>query len=184
MQPKTVKEMMVPLADYATVHQDATLFDAVQALKEAQNQFARNRYQHRAVLVFDDKKQIVGKLAQLDVLRSLEPKYKGLEELDNLALFYVDVDAIRSSMETYGLWQKPIDDICRKAAAVRVKDIMEKTGKGEYIEEDESINTAIHQLVVGQKQSLLVTRGKKIVGILRLTDVFKQICDLMEACEI
>jgi CBS domain-containing protein len=184
METKTVKEMMVPLADYATVHQDATLFEAVTALKAAQNQFARNRYQHRAVLVFDDKKQIVGKLAQLDVLRSLEPKYKGLDELDNLALLHVDVDAIRSSMETYGLWQKPIDDICRKAAAVRVKDVMEKTGTAEYIEEGESINAAIHQLVVGQKQSLLVTRGKKIVGILRLTDVFKQVCDLMEACEI
>jgi len=184
MESKTVKEMMIPLSDYATVQQDATLFDAVQALKQAQNQFARNRYQHRAVLVFDDKKQIVGKLAQLDVLKSLEPKYKGLDELDNLALLHVDVDAIRNSMETYGLWQKPIDDICRKAAAVKVRDIMEKTGKGEYIEEDETINTAIHQMVVGQKQSLLVTRGEKIVGILRLTDVFKQICDLMEACEI
>ena len=184
MESKTVKEMMIPLSDYATVQQDATLFDAVQALKQAQNQFVRNRYQHRAVLVFDDKKQIVGKLAQLDVLKSLEPKYKGLDELDNLALLHVDVDAIRNSMETYGLWQKPIDDICRKAAAVKVRDIMEKTGKGEYIEEDETINTAIHQMVVGQKQSLLVTRGEKIVGILRLTDVFKQICDLMEACEI
>ena len=184
MESKTVKEMMIPLSDYATVQQDATLFDAVQALKQAQNQFARNRYQHRAVLVFDDKKQIVGKLAQLDVLKSLEPKYKGLDELDNLALLHVDVDAIRNSMETYGLWQKPIDDICRKAAAVKVRDIMEKTGKGEYIEEDETINTAIHQMVVGQKQSLLVTRGEKIVGILRLTDVFKQICDLMEACEM
>ena len=184
MESKTVKEMMIPLSDYATVQQDATLFDAVQALKQAQNQFARNRYQHRAVLVFDDKKQIVGKLAQLDVLKSLEPKYKGLDELDNLALLHVDVDAIRNSMETYGLWQKPIDDICRKAAAVKVRDIMEKTGKGEYIEEDETINTAIHQMVVGQKQSLLVTRGEKIVGILRLTDVFKQICDLMEACEV
>jgi len=184
MESKTVKEMMIPLSDYATVQQDATLFDAVQALKQAQNQFARNRYQHRAVLVFDDKKQIVGKLAQLDVLKSLEPKYKGLDELDNLALLHVDVDAIRNSMETYGLWQKPIDDICRKAAAVKVRDIMEKTGKGEYIEEDESINTAIHQMVVGQKQSLLVTRGEKIVGILRLTDVFNQVCDLMEACEM
>jgi CBS domain-containing protein len=184
METKTVKEMMIPLEDYATVQQGATLFDAIQALKEAQNQFVRNRYQHQAVLVFDDKKQIVGKLTQLDVLRSLEPKYKGLDELHNLALLHVDVDAIRSSMETFGLWQKPINDICRKAAAVRVKDIMEKTGKAEYIEEDESINTAIHQLVVGQKKSLLVTRGKKIVGILRLTDVFKQVCDLMEACEI
>ena len=32
----------------------------------------------------------------------------------------------------------------------------------------------IHQLVLGHHQSLLVTRGDKIVGILRLTDVFRR----------
>ena len=34
---------------------------------------------------------------------------------------------------------------------------------------------AIHQLVMGRHQSLLVTKGKDIVGILRLTDVFREI---------
>jgi predicted transcriptional regulator len=184
MQSKIVKDMMIPLADYATVHQNATLHEAVQALKEAQDKFNQNLYQHRAVLVYNDKNQIVGKLSQLDLLRSLEPKYKSLEELDKLALLHIDVDYIRNMMEEYGLWQKPINDICRKASTTKVKNIMHKPAKGEFIEESESINTAIHQLVVGQQQSLLVTRGKDIVGILRLTDVFNQVCNLIDACEI
>lgn len=184
MQPRIVKEMMVTLADYATVHQDATLHEAVQALKEAQNKFVQNRYQHQAVLVYDDKDRIVGKLSQLDVLRSLEPKYEGLDELSELAEMHVDVDYIRKMMKEYGLWKKPIDDICRKASALRVKDIMHKPATGEYVEESESINTAIHQMVIGKQQSLLVTRNKNIVGILRLTDVFKQICELIDSCEI
>jgi len=175
---------MVPLADYATVHQDATLHEAVQALKEAQNKFIQNRYQHRAVLVYDNKDRIVGKLSQLDVLRSLEPKYEGLDELNELALLHVDVDYIRKMMDEYGLWKKPIDDICRKASTLRVKDIMHKPAKGEYVEESESINTAIHQLILGKQQSLLVTREKDIVGILRLADVFKKVCELIDSCEI
>jgi hypothetical protein len=37
-------------------------------------------------------------------------------------------------------------------------------------------------LVMGRHQSLLVTRGKDIVGILRLTDVFREIANRISAC--
>jgi len=43
---------------------------------------------------------------------------------------------------------------------------------------------AIHQLVMGHRQSLLVTSDENIVGILRLTDVFMHIFQEMSACEI
>ena len=51
MRSIKVKEIMVPLADYATVSQDANLYTAVLALKEAQENFSQDRYRHRAVLV-------------------------------------------------------------------------------------------------------------------------------------
>jgi len=56
--------------------------------------------------------------------------------------------------------------------------------EGEYVEEDASLDVAIHRLVMGHHQSLLVTRGKKIVGILKLTDVFAEIFQTMKACEL
>jgi predicted transcriptional regulator len=38
---------------------------------------------------------------------------------------------------------------------------------------------------MGHHQSLLVTRAGKIVGILRLTDVFGEICDVIrETCQL
>jgi hypothetical protein len=37
---------------------------------------------------------------------------------------------------------------------------------------------------MGRHQSLLVTRGEEIVGVLRLSDVFKKICDSIKACRI
>ena len=39
-------------------------------------------------------------------------------------------------------------------------------------------------LVMGQHHSLLVTKDKKIVGILRLTDVFAAILDSIKSCAI
>ena len=56
--------------------------------------------------------------------------------------------------------------------------------EGEYIDESASLGEAIHQLVMGRHQSLLVTREKDIVGILRLTDVFKYIFQTLKSCEI
>lgn len=184
MESILVKDMMVPLADYATVNEDATLAEAVIALQEAQEHFDQNRYKHRAILVYNNKNQIVGKVSQLDVLRSLEPKYESLDDLNRLALLHVDVDYIRKMMDEYGLMQKPMDDICRKAATIKVKDIMHIPAKGEHIAEDATLNEASHQLIVGAQQSLLVTRGNNIVGVIRLSDVFQRVSDLMAACAI
>jgi predicted transcriptional regulator len=57
---------------------------------------------------------------------------------------------------------------------------MHTPGEGEYVNEDASLEVACHQLVLGHHQSLLVTRGDKIIGILRLTDVFNAIFQTMK----
>ena len=74
--------------------------------------------------------------------------------------------------------------MCRTEADLRVKDIMYTPTEGEYVEESASMGEAVHQLVMGHHQSLLVTRGVEIVGILRLIDVFKEVCDTMKTCEL
>jgi hypothetical protein len=55
METILVKEMMIPLADYATVSEEANLYEAVVALEEAQRSFDQDKYRHRAILVYDAK---------------------------------------------------------------------------------------------------------------------------------
>ena len=180
---RKVKEMMVPLDEYATVSEDANLYDAILALENAQKRFGHDRYKHRAVLVYDKNKDIVGKLSQLDVIKGLESGYKKVGELKGVARSGFSPELIRSMIEKHGLWQKPLEDVCRSAPKIRVKEVMYSPTEGEYVEEEATLDQAIHQLVVGRHQSLLVTRGGKIVGILRLTDVFMEICTLIKACQ-
>jgi len=45
----------------------------------------------------------------------------------------------------------------------------------ECLNENATLDEAIHILIMGHQQSLLVTREREIVGILRLTDVFSAI---------
>jgi hypothetical protein len=56
--------------------------------------------------------------------------------------------------------------------------------KEEYVEEKASLNEAIHHLIMGHHQSLLVTRGKEIVGILRLSDLFYEVGERIKTCEL
>jgi len=170
----SVKDLMVPLSEYATVTQDATLYEAVLALEEAQENFEdkHTRYRHRAILILDKDGHVVGKLSQLDVLRALEPKYQEMVQGEGLHRFGFAKEFEKSILEEFHLFASPLGDICRKAGEKNVKEFMYTPGKSEYVSEDATLDVAIHQLIIGHHQSLLVTRSKKIVGVLRLTDVF------------
>jgi CBS domain-containing protein len=184
MRSIKVGELMVPLAAYATVSEEATLREAVLALEEAQKHVAGDREKHRAILVLDKKGTVVGRLDQWTVLWALEPRYKQMGDLRETSRYGFSPDFLRSMIESYGLWRKPLEGLCRKAAEITVKDIMHTPVEVEFVGEDASLDTAIHLLVMGRHQSLLVTRGEEIVGVLRLSDVFKKICDNIKACQI
>ena len=184
MKTISVKDLMVPLSEYTTVSQEATLYDAVMALEKAQETFDPKKHRHRAVLAFDKNNKIVGKLGQLDILRTLEPKYAEMGDLGPLSRAGFSPQFLKSMIEKFALWDKPLSDICNKAARMKVKDIMYTPTEGEYVEENASLGEAVHRLVMGHHQSLLVTRGDEIVGILRLVDVFKEVRDTMKSCEL
>jgi predicted transcriptional regulator len=179
-----VKDLMVPLEEYATVSEDATLYEAVVALEEAQKGFDQTRDRHRAILVLDKQGKVVGKLSQHDVIRGLEPSYDRIGDFRGSSRMGFSPEFIRSLLKNYALWEKPLKEICRKAAEIKVKDIYYTPTKGEFVREEDTLNTAIHHLIVGHHQSLLVTRGHDVVGILRLSDVFREVCQMIRECKM
>ena len=185
MKTRMVKDLMVPLEEYATVNEGASLHAAVMALEEAQKKVHQNRYKHRAILVLDEGKRVVGKLSQLDVLKGLESGYKKMGDFKGISHTGFSTEFIKSMVDKYDLWKKPLEDICRRSPHIKVKDIMYSPTEGEYVPMDATLDQALHQLVVGHHQSLLVTKdGREIVGILRLTDVFQQVTEMIKACNL
>ena len=182
MELITVQDLMVPLDEYATVDENASLFDAVQVLEKAKEKVEMNTraYMHRAILVLDKNRKVVGKISQLDILRALEPKYEEFGDTRSLSKAGFSPEFIMSMMERYALCAKPFTEMCKIAATKQVRNFMYTPSAGEYVEADNSLCEAIHMLVVGQHQSLLVTRDKEIIGILRLTDVFMTVYQTME----
>jgi CBS domain containing-hemolysin-like protein len=184
MESMRVKDIMVPLEEYAVVNEDATLYEAVLALEKARERFRKDREKHRAILVLNENKTIVGKLSQHDVIKGLEPGYDKLGEQHSLSRSGFTTEFMKKMLKEGNLWQEPLGDICQKAAQITVKTIMYNPGIGEYVDEDASLGEAVHQLIIGDHHSLLVMKSDRIVGILRLSDVFTEICDRIKNCNI
>ncbi|RJQ74512.1 MAG: CBS domain-containing protein [Desulfobacteraceae bacterium] len=183
MKEYKVKELMVPLSEYATVHEGVTLFEAILALEKAQEEFDHAKYRHRAILVLDKHGRVIGKVSHLDAIRALEPKPPESDELDELARFSFSPAFIMDLKKQRRLKSAPLKDLCLNAMTLKVEDVMQAPGQGEYIDQEASLVIAMHQLVMGDHLSLLVTRDKDIAGILRLTDVFAAVFHAMKEYE-
>ncbi len=174
---------MLPVSEYVTVSKAATLAEAINALKTVQAE-SDQKYPHRAILIHDENKHVIGKVSFIDILRGLEPKYdEMLPDKKSLHLGFTR-QYQKSILQKMKLWEKPLEHICRKAASRKVETFMGTLTEGEFIEKDNSLDEAIHQLVMGNYQSLLVLEAKEVVGILRLTDVFEFISDEVSACKL
>ncbi len=180
MAQKTVRDLMVPLEEYAVVDPEASLFDAVVALEKAQRALPPGRQPHRAVLVVEPGGKVVGKLGHLAFLKALEPRYDAVGDLAALSRVGLSGEFISSMMGHMELWKDSFDDICQRARHTRIKDVMRPVT--ESIAEDAPFSEALHNIIVRQSLSLLVTRGPEVVGILRLSDLFATVTEEIRGC--
>lgn len=178
MNKKQVKDLMVPIDQYAVVSQTATVHDAIMALDEAQKNLPPGRQPYRAVLVIDAQKNVIGKIGQLGFLKALEPKYNVLGDMEKLARAGVSPEVIASMMDHYRLFQDNLSDLCERASTMRVAAVMRPVT--ESIDADAPLSDAIHQLVVQQTLSVLVRRCGRTVGLLRLSDLFDAVAEYVK----
>lgn len=178
-----VKDLMVPLSEYATVPVGSTLYEAIQALEQAQEEFDHTKYRHRGMLILDENQRVVGKLNHMDALRAIEPREKKINGINELTQFGFSNKFVGDLRKQERLKAAPLSDLCKKTLEMKVEDFMRTTSEDETIDQDASLDIAIHQLVLGNHLSLLVTQGKKVIGILRLTDVFAAVFHTMKTCE-
>ena len=180
MRTITVGELMVPLEAYATVSKEATLREAILSLEKAQMTLDPSRHKHRAILVLDESGNVVSKITMKNILIALEPNYGKVEGTGILERSGYSPDLIRSILENSSLWAEPLQFFSERAAKLKVGDLIYAPSEDEYIDENATLSEAIRQLVMYPFLSLLVTSGEAVVGILRLSDVFTKVCDIIK----
>jgi len=175
---------MVPISEYATVKVGTSLIDAVKTLERAQEAYSTSKYQHRAVLVLDESENVVGKISQLRALKAIQPDFESKSDIEQLKYFNFSDTYIAQIRDLYRSHGKVMSkSSLREASVKKVEEFMQTPSVGEYVSENCSLDTAIHRLVAGTHLSLLVTRDERIVGVLRISDVFAAVFHKMTTLE-
>ena len=168
-----IKELMIPVDEYRTVGVDATFGTVAAALVDSG---------HRDVIVVDHDGNLAGVLTMTDILVALEPNYKKLGKKD-LSSDTLSNRYVADIFKEFDLWSDTLGKICQQGSSTKVAQAMYVPADAEYLNEDDALEHAIHRLIVGTHQPLLVRKNGVITGVLRLSDVFEEITKRMLACK-
>jgi len=186
LKSKSIKHIVLPIEKCGMIDEDDTLYDAFTTMDKIKRDITNtsDSYPHRAIFVCDKNKNIIGKINQTDLLRALEPKYQKMGDAKSLSKAGFSPEFLKSIQEKFSLWDYPIRDISSKAVKTKAKNIMHTLSESEYINEDAPIDETVHHLVMGNHQSLVVTKNNKVVGVVRLTDIIKEVFSIIKSSEV
>ncbi len=157
---KTGEDLMIRLEDYPHIPYWFTLRQAMAIVMEATSRFM-GKFEPRAVLVFDEKYQLMGILTLRDILVGLEPKF--LQETD-----FIKTDPSLAVM-TGNLFGSKLKEQSQRPVS-EVMSPIRATVNGQ-----DPITKAIYLMIKENVGLIPVLQGGKVVGMLRLSDLFGEI---------
>ena len=163
---RKVRDLMIPLDDYDSISQDKSIKDAFGVMEKTG---------HHAILILDKDNQPIGKLSYRDLLIGLEPKY-------NMRM-WGDSWLTPVTFENYPVFYYggEFAGRCKTAAGKLVGEIMSPLGTA--IDADASLAKAVHMMVSENIGRMPVAEGAKIVGMIRLIEIFEEIKKVILASE-
>lgn len=159
-----VKDLMIPLEDYPHIPYWFTLRQAMAIVREASIKF-EGTFEPRAVLVFDEKYQLMGMLTLRDIIKGLEPKF-----LKETALIKADPSLTILTKDLFG---PGIKEASQKA----VSEVMSPIKV--MVSAEDPIAKALFLMIKENVGMMPVMQEKKVAGMIRLSDLFKVISDIV-----
>jgi CBS domain-containing protein len=159
-----VKDLMIPLEDYPHIPYWFTLRQAMAIVREASIKF-EGTFEPRAVLVFDEKYQLMGMLTLRDIIKGLEPKF-----LKETALIKADPSLTILTKDLFG---PGIKEASQKA----VSEVMSPIKV--MVSAEDPIAKALFLMIKENVGMMPVMQEKKVAGMIRLSDLFKVISDVV-----
>jgi CBS domain-containing protein len=157
---KKVKELMIPLEDYPHIPYWFTLRQAMAIVREASIKF-EGSFEPRAVLVFDEKYQLLGLLTLRDIIKGLEPRFLKETELiktdPSLTVLLGDLSGPNLEAQS----QKPVSEVM---SPIKV-----------LAEAQDNFVKALYLMIRADVGLMPVVESGKVIGILRLSDLFNEV---------
>lgn len=162
---KKVRDLMIPLEDYPHIPYWFTLRQAMAILREAAITF-EGQFEPLAVLVFDEKYRLMGILSLRDIIRGLEPRLL----YEKITLAEAEANLPLSLRDLFG-------PELRQASQRPVSEFMKPNEVS--IDGDDSIAKALLLMIKAKVSRLPVLQDNKLAGMLRLSDLFQEISDIV-----
>lgn len=178
MKDIKVKAVMIPISNYVTVKQTDSLVGVLQALEETRQ--SKSEHAHRDAIVIDENGVFTGKVTMIDVFRAMEPNYKKVDQGQKKG--FLTVDFVMKSVKDFALWMEPTQSICERGGRLKVSEVMHTPEKTEYLQEEDTLEKALHLYVMGVHQPLIVKKGNTVTGVLRFGDLFETIRKDLLSC--
>jgi len=163
-QEKKVREFMIPLEDYPHIPYWFTLRQAMAIVREATIKF-EGSFEPRAVLVFDEKYQLMGMLTLRDIIKGLEPKFlkdSGMVKADpNLAV-------MMGELFGPGLKEQAQKQVSEVMSPIRVT-----------VSADAPIAKALALMILENVGMMPVMQDNRVVGMVRLSELFQEISKIV-----
>lgn len=154
VREKGVKDLVIPLTDYPHMPYWGTLREAIVQLNVSYET------RHYSILVFDETYKLAGMLLQNDILRAIEPKF-GQHNKENIPIS----------------WDDLLKTVSEKRLALPIKEFMSEATV--TIDAEESILMASHMMLEEATYLLPVTEGERLIGVVRMEDLFHEITNTM-----
>jgi len=152
---KRAEEIMVPIEDYSTISENATIYEAIKVLQYSFHRDGKAWYGHRSVIVLKEDGSLTGILTLRGLLKAV-----GFQELD---------EEISIKAESWGWY---FTEHLRRESKMRVKDVMRPLNLA-TIDAKADVEIAAITLLRHRVNSLPVLKNGKPVGILRTLDIFR-----------
>ena len=161
---KTAGELMIPLEDYPHIPYWYTLRQAMAIVREATVKF-EGAFEPRAVLVFDEKYQLMGILTLRDIITGLEPKFlqeTSLVKMDpSLTVLLGDFCGPKMKEQS----QRPVSEVM---SPIKVT-----------VNAGDPITKPLYLMIKENIGLIPVMQSGKVAGMLRLSDLFGEISKMV-----
>ena len=161
---RTAKNLMIPLEDYPHIPYWFTLRQAMAIIREAAVKFEVS-FEPRAVLVFDEKYQLMGILTLRDIITGLEPKF-----LQETSLIKMDPSLTVLLGDFFGPKMKEQS----QRAVSEVMSPIKIT-----VNAEDPITKPLYLMIKENLGLIPVMQGGKVVGMVRLSDLFGEISKIV-----
>ena len=173
MQTRIAGDIMIPLEKYPHIPYWFTLRQAVAEMEKTSLEVAGRKSLPRALLVFDEKYNLLGIVRRRDILRGLEPKFlRTMSMTYRKKLFDVEIDPNLADMSS-GKVVEAMQEQAEQAVSEVMQPIAATVDIGDHLAK------IIYKMVSRDLNLLPVMKDDQVVGVVRSVDVFHEVANML-----